>query len=162
MPIDTDIEISPEVLEAPTTLDHRRDPCSLDDAYIFNFTNNPKAGKTAALRSAGYEGSYAPQEAHRVHNRLRPRIRQVMQEMVQDLSALANHQLLSILKSDADSVGHNCMLGAIKIGFETSGVVVAEQEEKVQRTYTDIQQRIEQLKDQIDQATGQRALTKPE
>jgi len=151
--------IEPELIQAPLTLDHRRDPCSLDDAYIFNYTNNPRQGKTAALRAAGYEGKYIRQEAQRMHNRLRSKIQKVTQDLNQDFGALSNQQLHNILNSEIREVGYQAMLAAIKLGFEYSGHQPAMLGLKEERQAPGaVQQRIERLMEQIDQATGQKRL----
>jgi len=150
-----------ELIESPLTLNHRRDQCSLDDAYLFNFTNNPRAGKTAALRAAGFEGKFAKQEAYRMHNRLRPKIRQIMQEINQDLAAMSNQQLMGILSSEPKETGYQAMLGAIKLGFEYAGTTPQEVK-TIKPQASQIQQRITTLLEQIEQATGQKKLPSTE
>lgn len=155
MPIDDEIEIEQELITAPATINYRRAECSLDDAYIFNYTNNPKGGKTQALIEAGFEGTYPSQEAYRMHNRLRPKIQKVMQEITQDLATLSNQQLTGILRSTPQETGYSAMLAAIKIGFEYSGLQPNQQTETPVRPNQDaIQRRIETLQKQIEQVTG--------
>ena len=109
-----------ELMPVPATLSHRRDECSLDDAYIFNYTQNPKAGKADALRKAGFEGEHARQEAYRMHNRLRLKIQAVTAENMRDLGNLSYNQLEAILKSNPEQTGTANMLHAIKLGKEFS------------------------------------------
>ena len=120
MPTSEEETIEGELMPVPATLSHRRDECSLDDAYIFNYTQNPKAGKADALRKAGFEGDHARQEAYRMHNRLRLKIQAVTAENMRDLGNLSFNQLECILKSNPAEVGTANMLHAIKLGSELS------------------------------------------
>ena len=159
MPIDNDEEIEAELMpkaEPPATMSTKRGACSLDDAYIFNFTNDPKGGKTQALREAGFDGEYISQEAHRMHNRLRPKINAVLKELTQDIGNLARQQLDSILNADAREVGFSNMLGAIKLGFDYSGNKPQEtsNQEAPRPALSEVQRRIEKLQGQINEVKG--------
>lgn len=154
-PTDETQEATPEVIPAPATIDHRRMNCSLDDAYIFNYTNNPKAGKAEALRQAGYEGEHVRQEAYRIHNRLRPKINVVLGEILQDLGSLSHQQLTGILKKEPEDVGVSNMLAAIKIGLDYSGNKPAEHEVQTVRPKPEtITKRIESLQKSINEIKG--------
>ena len=145
----------------PATLDSRRDRCSLDDAYIFNITQNPRAGKAAALRAAGFDGEHVRQEAHRMHNRLRLKIQAVTAENMRDLGTLSHDQLHSILKSTPAETGTANMLAAIKLGKEFSQTAPKPLEELPQTANPDARRlRIEQLQKQISEKSG-KALPAP-
>ncbi len=148
-------EIEGELIEAPATISARRENCSLDDAYIFNYTNNPKAGKTAALRAAGYDGQNIRQEAYRMHGRLRPRINQVLREVLKDLGNLSHQQLTGILMETPDKVGYANMLNAIKTGLEYSGNKPVEADTKeIKQSQDAIAKRISTLQSQIAAIEG--------
>lgn len=154
-----------EFIEAPTppaTLDSRRDKCSLDDAYIFNYTQNPKAGKAAALREAGYTGSHERQEAYRMHNRLRLKIQAVTAENMRDVGSLSLNQLEGILKSTPAETGAANMLHAIKLGKEFSQTAPQPLEDMPKQVDHEARRRrIAALTKQISEKTG-KALPAPE
>lgn len=73
-----------------------------DLAYIEAFCEDPKAGKQAALREAGYEGDYPAQEAHRIHKRLQKRIDERLDMMINE-GANLGYSVLKSLATDAQS-----------------------------------------------------------
>jgi len=150
-----------ELMEAPVlpaTLDSRRDKCSLDDAYIFNYTQNPKAGKAAALREAGYTGNHERQEAYRMHNRLRLKIQAVTAENMRDLGSLSVQQVANILTMDVSETGVANMLAAAKLGKDFSKTEPKPLEELPQAANPDARRlRIQQLQKQISEKTGKPA-----
>ena len=153
-----------ELLEKPATLDARRDRCSLDDAYIFNYTQNPKAGKTAALRAAGYEGNpdYIRQEAHRMHNRLRLKIQAVTAENMRDLGSLSVQQVANILQMDVKDTGIANMLAAAKLGRDFSKTEPKPVEDMPKTANPDERRRrIAQIQKELAQKTGQKELPSP-
>ena len=161
MPTSEDTAVEGELMEKPATLSTRRDECSLDDAYIFNYTQNPKAGKADALRKAGHKENGLRQEAYRMHNRLRLKIQAVTAENMRDLGNLSFNQLEAILKDTPDNVGTQNMLAAIKLGRDFS--------QTAPKALTDLpvvvnpderRRRIEALQKQISDQTG-KALPEP-
>ncbi len=155
MPTSKDSAVEGELMEKPATLSHRRDECSLDDAYIFNYTQNPKAGKSAALRDAGFQGEHVRQEAYRMHNRLRLKIQAVTAENMRDVGSLSLNQLEGILKSNLEQTGTANMLHAIKMGIDFSKTAPKSLENMpVLVNPDDRRRRIQQLQQQISEKTG--------
>ena len=67
-------------------LSDRRLPGELDDLYIQAFLKHPEAGKSAALRAAGYVGNYVTQRANEIHKRLAEQIdKELMIRMVENM-----------------------------------------------------------------------------
>ncbi len=141
------------------TVNHKIAGISLDDAYIFNFVNNPKMGKAEALRLAGWDGNpdYCRQEAYRRHARLKAKIQAVTAELLGEVGTLANHQLTTILNMDIKDTGVNSMLAAIKLGLEASNIQAPALLEEPKRTSDEIDERIEALKKQIAEVEGETA-----
>lgn len=73
-----------------------------DERYKEAYLDNPKAGKAAALAKAGYVGDYLPQEANRIHNRLRDQIQAAVTERIQD-GGDVGFALLIELANDSDT-----------------------------------------------------------
>jgi len=161
MPTSEDIAVEGELMEKPATISIRRDECSLDDAYIFNYTQNPKAGKANALRKAGFQGEHARQEAYRMHNRLRLKIQAVTAENMRDLGTLSHDQLAGILKGTAAEHGTANMLHAIKLGKEFSQTAPQPLENMpVVVNPDERRRRIQQLTKEISEKSG-KALPAP-
>lgn len=159
MPTEKDTPKEGELIEKPATLSARRDKCSLDDAYIFNITQNPRAGKAAALRAAGFKGEHVRQEAHRMHNRLRLKIQAVTAENMRDLGTLSHDQLAGILKGTVEQHGTSNMLAAVKLGKEFSQTAPQPLEDIPKQADPEgRRRRIEQLKKQISEKTGKQEL----
>lgn len=155
MPTPEDKPKEGELIQAPPTMTADQ-AGSKDDAYIFNYVNNAKGGKTNALRCTGWEGDekYIRQEAQRIHNRLRPRILAVQKEMFRDVGSLSYQQLEGILKMEVTETGIANMLGAIKMGVELSGSKPeAYAPETKKRAINQTRDRIAALQKQIEDTT---------
>jgi hypothetical protein len=147
--------IEGELAESPDVITTRRAKGSLDTAYIYNYTQNPKAGKAAALRATGYKAGNVRQSAYRLHQRLRPKINALLRETITDLGSVSAQQLEYILTQDVEDIGIAGMLHAIRLGLAFSGNNPVESDLKDNRTpIVDVQKRITQLTRQI-------ALAKP-
>ena len=127
----------------------------LDDAYVTAYCDNPIAGKTAALIKAGFAGNNIPQEAYRMHKRLRERIEQKISELIQDLGGASYQQLQTIINTDIKTVGYSNMLQAIRAGMDYAGrrpgdklTIVKEQ------SIDDIDNEINRLQKQIAEEEG--------
>ena len=80
-----------------------------DTAYIEAFCEDPQSGKQAALIKAGYTGSYAAQEAYRIHKRLQQRIDGRLDEMINEGSVLGYSVLKKLATSaQSESVQAKC------------------------------------------------------
>jgi hypothetical protein len=80
-----------------------------DDRYVESYLDDPKAGKKSALLKAGYVGEYATQEACRIHNRLRERIKLEMDTMVQDGGDIGFNVLMELAKDTETSASVRAM-----------------------------------------------------
>lgn len=144
-----------EFIPAPATITTEQANGSRDNAYIFNYANNPKAGKTAALRATGWTGNHERQEAHRIHNRLRLKIQAVTAEQARDLGSLSYQQLHNILMMNVTDTGLSAMLKAIQLGKEWSQTQPPPTDDIPNKpAVNEMTKRIERLKEQISHAEG--------
>jgi hypothetical protein len=88
-----------------------------DDRYIEAYTDNPLAGKSAALSKAGYIGDYLAQEAHRIHKRLAPKIREIIEARAVEGISVGHSVMMELAKeSDSDNVRGAMAKGLIEYG----------------------------------------------
>ena len=128
---------------------------SLDEAFVSAYCNAPRKGKTSALLEAGFAGSHPSQEAYRMYNRLKDKIKARTDILIESLDTLAADQLLNILKEDIETVGYNNMSKAIQQGMDYAGrkpgdVLTIKKEVTLQ----DINGSIEALQRELDYTEG--------
>lgn len=88
-----------------------------DDAYCEAFCNDPKAGKSAALIVAGYQGNYLAQEAYRIHKRLKDRIEERLTEQLQEGASLGHSVLMDLVKNaSSESVKFSSAKALLEFG----------------------------------------------
>lgn len=83
----------------------RRSPGELDELYIQAFLKHPEAGKSAALRAAGYTGEYISQRAQLIHKRLAEQIDKELTVRMAQSTALGHNIIIDIAtNSESDAI----------------------------------------------------------
>jgi len=128
---------------------------SLDDGYVDCYTNNPKAGRTAAIIEAGYDGDYPRQEAARYHKRLAIRIHEAFTDKIKRLEGAAIANIQSMLEMPIKEIGASNMLATAKAAMDYAGRKAADTLiVKEVKTIDDIDANIERLQNEIAKTEG--------
>ena len=139
--------------DAETAPEHEAKPKRFyDDDYIKAYCDDPKAGKSAALVKAGYVGDYLAQEAYRIHNRLREKIRTTMDKLILDGGDIGYSVLVELCKnSDSDSVRVTAAKNLMDYaGRKPGDTLTVKHEESIE----DIDSKIAELQQSIGKSEG--------
>lgn len=131
----------------------RRSPGALDEHYINAYLEHPEAGKTAALRKAGYTGKNISQRASEIHRRLSRQIESALEAKMAE-STILGHSVIRRLATESDS--ETTQLNAAKMLMDYGG---RKPTDKLlindnQRPIEDIDAEIDKVQRRIAEAQG--------